>query len=142
MKSIRLHSQQFGSMRDPRTKNSSFLMASWAKDDGTIYLENKPSKLIRPGKVLHYILNKVEINGVYREHIFAVMGWFTEHPCRSLYGKPMEIWDYIQDGPASFLPLHKVICRFVAGYGGVCMPHHRNEDQVMFVCPIPNFGLN
>ena len=144
IKSIRLYGQRFGSLRDPRTINSSFLMASWAKKDGTIYLDNEPNKICRPGKILYYILNKVQINGDvnYREHIFAVVGWLTEHPCRLLYGKPMEIWDhskYIQDGPATFLPVHKIACRFVAGYDKVSMPR-RNEDNVIFVCPIPNFG--
>lgn len=120
-------------------------MAPWAKEDGTIYPDTEPIKIIRPGKVLYYILNKVQISGgSYREHIFAVVGWLSEHPCRSLYGKPMEVWDhskYIQDGPSTFLPVHKIVCRFVAGYGKVSMPH-RNEDKVMFVCPIPNLRFH
>ena len=45
----------------------------------------------------------------------------------------------IQDCPAIFLPIHKTACRFVAGYGRVPMPS-RNEDTVMFVCPLPSLG--
>lgn len=141
IKSIRLYGQQFGSMRDPRTRNSSFVIALWAKNDGTIY-SDESSRVVRPGRVLHYILNKVQVGDVYREHLFAVVGWLLDHQCKTLYGKPMEIWDhsrYIEDGPATFLPVHKITCRFVAGYGRVSMPHGR-EEQVMFVCPIPNFG--
>ena len=142
IKSIRLYGQQFGSMRDPRTRKSSFVIASWAKHDGTIYSGDDTSKVARPGRVLHYILNKVQVGGTYREHLFAVVGWLTDHQCKTLYGKPMEIWDhtkYIKDGPATFLPVHKITCRYVAGHGRVCMPHG-NEEQVLFVCPIPNFG--
>lgn len=141
IKSMKIYDQQFGSMRDARMTNSSFLMASWAKEDGTFYVDNEPNRLIRPGKVLHYILNKVQIgNDTYREHAFAVVGWLTEHRCRYLYGKPMEIWNhskYIQDGPATFLPVHKITCRFVAGFGKISKPGG-GEETVMFVNPIPN----
>ena len=115
-------------------------MAQWAKD-GSILTD--PAHCgrgsARPGKVLHYILNKTLIGDDYREHVF---GWLSEHHCHTLYGKPMEIWDhsqYIQDCPATFLPIHKTACRFVAGYGRVPMPS-TNEDAVMFVCPLPSLG--
>ena len=144
IKSVRIYGQQFGSLRDPRTKNSSFLMATWSKEDGTIYseIDSISNRVTRPGKVLYFMLNKVQIGSEYREHLFAVVGWLKEHHCRLMYGKPMEIWDdsqCIQDGPGTFLPIDKIKCRFVAGFGRVVMPSG-NEDKVMFVCPIPTLG--
>lgn len=142
IKSMKIYGQRFGSSHDPRTRNSSHLMVSWAKQDGTMYLANEHSGVNRPGKVLYYILNKVEISkDIYREHVFAVVVWLTEHPRQYLYGKPIEIWDhstYVQDGPATFLPVHKIVCRFVAGYGKISKPGGGEED-VTFVSPIPSF---
>lgn len=56
LKSVRIYGQQFGSLRSPRTKNSSFLMAKWAKEDGTI---DENGEIVRPGRALYYIMNKV-----------------------------------------------------------------------------------
>ena len=87
------------------------------------------------------MLNKVKIGDNYREHLFAVVAWFKQLDCRLLYGKPMEVWnhlDYVENGPATFLPIHKITCRFVAGPGQVAMPSG-NEERVTFVCPIPSF---
>ena len=97
------------SLVSPRTKNSSFLMAKWAKEDGTI---DSSGTIVRPGRVLYYILNKVDISTEYREHMFAVVGWFTGHQCQTLYGRPMEVWNhrqYIADGPVlvHFYPFMK-----------------------------------
>lgn len=81
--------------------------------------------MIRPGKVLHYILNKVIIGAEHEEHLFSVVGWFKEHRCRMLYEKPLEVWQYDQcldDGPVTFLPIHEITCRFSAGYSRVAIP--------------------
>ena len=128
LKSIRLYGQQFGSRRDPRTTNSAFVIATWAKDDGTIYSINEPSRLAWPGRVHYYILNSIELsNGSYREHLFAVVRWMTEHACQTLHGKPMEIWDhskFVPEGPATFLPVHKMSCSATQNSGTrshVCM---------------------
>ena len=142
IKSVRVYGQQFGSMRDPRTKNSCFLIAKWSKDDGTLHSEGD-SCLARPGKVLYYMLNKVAIDDEFREHLFAVVVWFKEHHCQTMYGKPMEVWDadlgYVPDGPGMFLPINKIKCRFAAGIGRVANPAG-DEDRVLFVCPIPTLG--
>lgn len=106
LKTLRIYGQHFVSVRDPRTKNNSFVLAAWASDDGSI----SSVGALRPGKVLHYVLNKVIIGAEHREHLFAVVGWFKEHRCRTLYGKPLEVWkhdQYLDDGPAAFLPIHK-----------------------------------
>ena len=139
IKTIRLYNQQFGSLRDRRNKSSSFLLAIWAKEDGSISCDWNGVR--RPGEVLYYMLNKVKIGSNYREHLFAVVAWFKEHHCRLLYGKPMEVWNHLEcvpDGPATFLPIHRIAGRFVAGRGQVVMPTG-NEERVTFVCPIPSF---
>ena len=96
--------------------------------------------MARPRKLLYYILNKILIGTEHREHLFAVVGWFKEHGCRMLCGKPLEVWSYAQyvdDGPATFLSIHKITCRFSAGYGRVASP--LGHEQVMFVSPLPTF---
>ena len=75
------------------------------------------------------------IGAEHREHLFAVVGWFKEHHCRILYGKPMEVLkydQYLDDGQATFLPIHKITCRISAGYGRVPSPFG-GDEQVMFV---------
>ena len=44
--------------------------------------------------------------------IFAEVVWYAEHPNKLHYGRPLEIWkrEFICDGPAFFLPLHKISC--------------------------------
>lgn len=101
----------------------------WAKNDCTIYSGNEFSRIAR---ALHYIINKVRIGDEYREHLFVVVGWLTEHQCRMLYGKLWNHTKYIQDGPATFLPVHKITCRFAAGYGQVDMPHGKSCLYVQF----------
>ena len=97
------------------------------------------------GGLLIEILNTVNppstSSGVYREHVFAVVAWLTEHSKQYEYGKPIEIWDhskYFQDGPATFLPVHKIACRCVVGYGTIKKPSGAEED-VMFVNSVPSF---
>lgn len=87
-------------------------MAKWAKEDGTI-LKDTDAGIVRPGHVLYYILNKVEMNAQFKEHMFAVVGWFSKHQCQTLYGRPMEVWNHtkhIADGPGTFLPIHMIKC--------------------------------
>ena len=37
IKTLRLYNQQFGSLRDRQNKGSSFLLAIWANEDGSIH---------------------------------------------------------------------------------------------------------
>ena len=93
IKTIRLYGQQFSSLRDRQNKSSSYILAPWLREDGSI--ECDLNAVRRPGQVLYYMLNKVKINSNYREHLFAVVAWFKEHHCRVIYGKPMEVWDHL-----------------------------------------------
>ena len=98
--------------------------------------------MIRPGKVLHYIVNNVIIGAEHGEHLFSVVGWFKEHRCRMLYEKPLEVWQYDQcldDGPVTFLPIHKSLVNLVLGIVVLPSPFG-GDEQVMFVCPLPNLS--
>lgn len=134
-KSITLYGRQFGSLRSPSTKHSAYLFASWADHDGSL----NESAEQRPGRVLYYILHKLKINSVYQDHVLAVVHWYSEHSCHSLYGKPLEIWStaIIPEGPSMYLPVTKII-----GRCGVCrgrMPNPSGtEEEVLFVSVLPN----
>lgn len=41
-----------------------------------------------------------------------------------MYGKPLEIWkdEHIPEGPAMFLPIHKLECRCVAAHSTIPVP--------------------
>lgn len=92
-------------------------MALWAKQDGSIGSESATTTW-RPDKVLYYFTHQYITDGSYKEHVFAAVYWYSEHFCCSMYGKPLEIWkdEHIPEGPAMFLPIHKVECRFVTVY--------------------------
>ena len=111
-KNITLYGRQFGSLRSPSTKHSAYLLASWAEQDGSL----SESAQHRPGRALYYILHKLKINGDYKDHI---VHWYSEHNCRSLYGKPLEIWSTtsIPEGPSMICQLIKllVVVEYVMG---------------------------
>ncbi len=135
VKNVTMYCQRFGSLKSPRTRKSSNVIASWANPDGTISFDADK----RPGKVLYYVLHKVVYRGEVQEHLFAVMCWFKEHSQKNLFGKPLEVWsreDTVEDGPATFLPIHKVLCRYVAALGRLSMPNGTDEN-VLFVSPFP-----
>lgn len=145
-KTITLFNQHFGSFRSPSTKNSAYIMASWAKQDGSIGTE--AATTLRPGKVLYYFTHQCTTD---RRYVFAAVYWYSEHFCRSMYGKPLEIWkdEYIPEGPAMFLPLRKLECRCVAAHStipvpstgisrdAIPLPGGAEERVIIFVSPLP-----
>ncbi len=82
-------------------------MASWADSDGTL----NTNAIKRPGKVIYYVIRKVNIEGAFRAHL-CVVTWHAEHPSVFEYGTPLEIWGddttHIPEGPATFIPVHKI----------------------------------
>ena len=146
-KTITLFNQHFGSFRSPSTKNSAYVMASWAKPDGSIGTGSDTT--LRPGKVLYYFTHQCISGGSYKQHLFAAVYWYSEHFCRSMYRKPLEIWkdEHIPEGPAMFLPIHKLECRCVAANSTIPVPNGAEnittslpgcaEERVLFVSPLP-----
>ena len=86
-------------------------MSSWANKNGLINI----GTIKRPGKVLHYLLHKATIEGIIRDHLFAVVSWSDAHPSHMNCGKPLEIWKTIAvpEGPAIFIPIHLIRNRIV-----------------------------
>ena len=66
-KTITLFNQHFGLFRSPSTKNSAYIMASWAKQDGTIGGESATT--LRPGKVLYYFTHQCITDGSYKQYL-------------------------------------------------------------------------
>ena len=115
-------------------------MSSWANSSRSV----QTSGMLRPGKVLYYFTHQYMMNGSYKDHLFAAVYWFAEHSCHSLYGKPLEIWstDYITEGPAMFLPIHKLACRCVIAHGTVPVPDGDQTERVIFVSPLPSLKFS
>lgn len=63
--------------------------------------------------------------------------------CRSLYGKLLEIWKdaHIPEGPAMFLPIHKLDCRCTLAYSTIPLPDS-TEERVIFSSPLPGLKYN
>lgn len=135
-KSLTFYRQHFGSLKLPSSTNSSYLMATWADSDGSIANEDA---VPRPGRVLYYFTHQYKLNDTCKEHLFAAVCWYRDHFCHSLYGKPLEIWstDYIPEGTATFLPMHKLKCRCSIAFGTIPLPEG-GEERVLFVSPLPS----
>ncbi len=141
LKNIRICGQPFGSLQCPRTRSSSYIMASWADSDGTI----KTDAIQRPGKVIYYVTHKVKIDGTFRMHLFCIVTWYTEHPSIYKYGKPLQIWKEdtitVPEGPATFLPVHKIVCLYAMALGRLQCESGGNS-RVQFVSPLPNMEFH
>lgn len=68
-KTVIYFNQRLGSVKNPSAKNSSYIMASWAEEDGSIGV----AATLRPGKVLYYFTHSFVVNGKYKEHLFAAV---------------------------------------------------------------------
>jgi len=133
-KSITFYGQFFGSVKNPQSQHSAYIIASWADHSGMI--NERVGR--RPGKVLRYMLHNFKLEDDFKEHIFAEVAWLKEHPEKLHYGKPLEIWskDFVPDGSAYFLPIHKIFSRCIACKGRLT---HYNDENVMFVSPLTEF---
>ena len=135
-KSIIMYGQTFGSVKSRYSQRSTIIIATWAKDNGTIGEANDA----RPGKVLYYLSHNIKINEKYVTHLFAAVAWFSKHPRRLGYGKPLEIWknDFINDGPSFFLPIHMITSRCMMCKSRILLPPNI-EENVSFISPLPSF---
>lgn len=91
-------------------------MAFWSDDDGNITVENELTA--RPGQIEKCVKHSIIVNGETKCHYLAKVHWFKklEDPLRNFYGKPVEVWYsnmYVPMGSASFIPIHRIKCRFV-----------------------------
>lgn len=79
----------YGSVSSSRCKNYKMLMPK---------LEEDYSKLdpdfgdIRPGKVSHYLMHSIELNGCIKVHLLAVVEWFRKTNADLGYLHPITGW--------------------------------------------------
>ena len=112
-KSIKIASQVFGSFS--QYPDRSFILASWANEDGTI---NVTSYNLRAGQIQHFLKHSFRLKDMSTkvEKIFAVVSWFkevstieTEFPFKRPLINIRKI-NTIPPGPATFMPVERIFC--------------------------------
>ena len=122
--------ERYGSL-DSRSNRSSYIIAPWVGVNGNI---DPTTCNARPGVVSYYIKQNVFLDGEWRTLIMARVNWFQEHPERHNHRSgTTEIWckDIFEPlGPASFMPVQRIQCKFV----GTVQKWKR--ENVLFVLPL------
>ena len=71
-------------------------------------------------------------------YLLACVSWFQRHEKRNTLHSPMEVWCrnlFEEDGPASFLPVGHISCRFCPIEGEVTLVGTQKE-KVLVVNPL------
>lgn len=122
--------ERYGSL-DSRSERSSYIIAPWVGVNGNI---DPTTCNARPGVVSYYVKQNVFLDGEWRTLIMARVNWFQEHPERHNHRSgTTEIWckDIFEPlGPASFMPVQRIQCKFV----GTVQKWKR--ENVLFVLPL------
>lgn len=100
-----------------RSVRSSNILAYWCNAEGAINTDSYDLSP-HPGQIVKIYMHTIIVNGKNRTHFLAKVNWFKELPpsVRYYYGKPIEVWSsdlYVQEGPAVFIPVYRIKCRFV-----------------------------
>ena len=96
-------------------ERSCYILANW-NDNGQIDPSLNPSDYT-PGRVLYYALHSMVVDGEIncKQHLFARVERYLEHPEKESLGKPLQIWYnglFHPRGPASFIPVQRIANRF------------------------------
>ena len=127
---IMLGTEKFGSKMDCRNLCSARIMASWTTSDGSI----DTTAARRPGIITFYIVHSVKINGIFFQHVFAVVWWYKLDDDQDYFGKPVQVWklnDYEPCGPALFMPVQRIAQRYA------CCSVTLNGHEKLVVSPVP-----
>ena len=107
--------ESYGSVTSKKHSNCNIL-ASWCDLDGNINMQRK----ITPGRILFFIRFFVnESVEEKRDIILACVEWLQPHSSRNYFdSKSLSIWTHPElctepYGPASFLPLKRIVGRFI-----------------------------
>ena len=95
------------------TLRSCYILANW-NDNGQIDPSLNPSDYT-PDRVLYYALHSMVVDGEIKQHLFARVEWYLEHPEKESLGKPLQIWYnglFHPRSPASFIPVQRIANRF------------------------------
>ncbi|VDI02384.1 Hypothetical predicted protein, partial [Mytilus galloprovincialis] len=122
-----------------RSHRSSYVLAFWCNEEGAIDTDCT-DMTPHPGQIVKIYMHSIIVDGFAHPHYLAKVNWFQQLPdnVRHCYGKPIEVWSsdlYVRDGPAMFIPIQRIKCRFVHAKVKV---GHRN---VIVVSPRERFIL-
>ena len=92
---------------------------------------------VRPVEVNFFVDTSFCHQETISEHILVCVSWLREHPAKTEYGTPLEIWwkDLYQPNMLSFIPIQCLI--------GNCayMDIKHEEQTVLLICPTKNIKL-
>ncbi|CAG2214009.1 KIF21 [Mytilus edulis] len=122
-------------LSSPKSKSENYMYKSFNSID-TDCTDMTP----HPGQIVKIYMHSIIVDGFAHPHYLAKVNWFQQLPdnVRHCYGKPIEVWSsdlYVRDGPAMFIPIQRIKCRFVHAKVKV---GHRN---VIVVSPRERFIL-
>ena len=134
--------EAYGEIYDSKSSPSpraNHIISSWFHE-GTIVSNNND---FRPAAIEYFMKHCIEIkynNGdmVSETYLLACVSWFKPHEKRETLPFPLEIWcrsAFEEDGPASFLPVARISCRFCPIQGTVTLLRSL-EERVLIVNPL------
>ncbi|CAH1232939.1 Hypp536 [Branchiostoma lanceolatum] len=133
LKTIRVTGSVIGSYIS-RSSRSSYILANWAGNDGHIQDYSEMYRIPRPGRISYFLKHIITSEHGAQVHLLAKVEWYSKvaDSVRTHCGQPVEAWHptvFDAEGPASFLPVQRLKCKFVKAPGKV------HDREVMFVCP-------
>ena len=128
----------FSVHNDSRYGRHSFVLASWAGNDGDIDV----SYGLRPGRIqLIFLYRFYSAEGSLHSLPMAKIEWYKAHPQKADFGVGLEVWnryEFEHSGPSSFVPIACVRCKFAPAYGSIKVPSSTGHayESVLFICPL------
>ena len=88
----------------------------------------------RPVMINYFIIHSYQSEDAVFEHVFAVVSWLKEHPAKSTYIRPFEIWwkDLYDSNLEDLVPLQLLLCHAVH-----CNIEYEGQT-VCLTCPVHN----
>lgn len=103
-----------------------------SKNNSIVYVTDPSTLEARPVKINHFMMHSLHYEDAHHQHIFAVVSWLKNHPHKSYFGKPLEIWwkDLFEFNLDIFVPIQLLICHSASS-------SIKFEDETVFLlCPI------
>ena len=114
------------------TSRSARVLASWNDDESNI----SSTSTLSPGIINCFFAHQVTMDGVDREHYFACVQWFKQHPVYKRLGNftTLDVWgsrNFESGMPSRYLPVHRIHSLFTGANFSI------ENVRLMAVCPIP-----
>lgn len=134
--------EAYGEIYDSRSSpapRASHIISSWFFENSIVCDVNE----FRPAVINYFMKHCIEVkhsNGdlISETYLLASVSWFKPHGKRNNLHSPLEIWCksvFEEDGPASFLPVGRISCRFCPIEGEVTLVGNQQE-KVLVVNPL------